>query len=151
MLIQRANASGGKTVLCSTDDLISLDDRRAEAFTEILLMTGELIHDCLHQIQAHAHDIIGIAECVSFLDLLRGFADFVTLHDGMVRPLLRLDGPLAIKAGRHPVKEHLSESLFVPVRFVNILPVLSVSPGCRLNERMYLKRSMRCVCRTMCC
>jgi DNA mismatch repair ATPase MutS len=50
----------------------------------------------------------------SFLDLVVTFADWVTQNANMNCPILKPTGtPLAIKLGRHPIKETFDD--FVPV------------------------------------
>ena len=100
----------GRSLLFSTEELISLDDRRKESFSEVMLTTSHVIAGVLQTIHARAHELIAISEGLAFLDLIRGFADYVTVSNAAVCPQLAEASPLAIKGMLHPIKEKMLEN-----------------------------------------
>lgn len=104
----------GKKIFFSTEDLSSLNDRQAEAYSEIILMTDRILQGILSKIRTHITWIYTLAESVALLDVLVCFANFVTVNDGYTRPILSPDGPIAVKNGRHPVLESAQTISCVP-------------------------------------
>lgn len=107
-------AKKGKRMFCSTSDLISLDDRRREAFSDILFMIDEITQDCQLSLRKHISWLYKVSESIGYLDVLSSFANYVTLTQNCVRPTMCEEGPMAIKEGRHPVLERIMEHSFVP-------------------------------------
>eukprot|EP00808_Paulinella_micropora_P018136 g61784.t1 len=95
----------GKRVYCTTEDLISLNDRQNEAFTEIVLMTDRVIAEVLTNIRQQLAWLSGVAESLAYLDMICCFVGIVSAKENWVRPRFTEEGPIAIKAGRHPVLE----------------------------------------------
>lgn len=67
----------GKVVLCTTENLASLDDRQAEAFAEINIMTERVVQDLLTLIRQHMGWLFNISESLAFLDMMHAFANLV--------------------------------------------------------------------------
>ncbi len=98
----------GKRILCSTSEIISLNDRQREAFNEIISITAQLTTRLLTAIRHEMTWLYLLAESLAFLDLTVSFATFTLLgqaHGTYTRPLFTADGPLLIRGGRHPVIE----------------------------------------------
>ncbi len=93
----------GNRVNCSSEELISLNDRQRNAFNEITVMAESVLQDLLSEIREHMGWLIVLAESLAFVDMMLSFANTVSLNDGFVRPEFVSSGPLAIKQGRHPI------------------------------------------------
>jgi DNA mismatch repair protein MSH4 len=103
----------GKKVLCSTDLLVSLEERRKEAFVEIMNLTGQIIQSMLSRIRSHMGWMYRLSESISMIDMLCSFAKYVTVSDTCTRPIFGDTGPIAIRGGRHPIKSKLIGSKFI--------------------------------------
>ncbi len=79
-------------------------------------MEREIFEGVRQELLAHADSIRAAADAVAELDALQSLAE-VARRDGWVRPELDLSSSLEIRAGRHPVVEHVlarSGGSFVP-------------------------------------
>ncbi|KAI8907003.1 muts-like protein 4, isoform CRA_a [Powellomyces hirtus] len=99
-----------KLTTFTTLKLLSYNDRIQESLTEVYLMSDKIIEELIADIRKHAAILYKISESIALLDILVSFAHMCTVSD-CVRP--EFTETLAIKAGRHPIKETVSTDLFV--------------------------------------
>ncbi|PIK47411.1 putative mutS protein-like 4 [Apostichopus japonicus] len=99
------------TLSFTTSDLIKLNDRIKESLNEIYLMTNIVVSELLNEIRDHIGCLYKLAETVSMLDMLVGFAHACTLSK-YVRPTFT--ETLAIKQGWHPILGKISYEDPVP-------------------------------------
>ena len=71
----------------------------------------QAIDTLVEAIRGHMSVMFKICEAVGLLDMIVAFAQLVTVHD-YTRP--QLTDTLAIKSGRHPIKEKIMHNKFVP-------------------------------------
>lgn len=101
-----------RTISCSTEDIISLSDRASEAMKSALIITNEIIQDIISTIQIHIDSLFSLVDTIALIDMLCAFADLVALCPHIyTRPIVKEDGQLIIKDGRHPVISVLGNSL----------------------------------------
>lgn len=98
-------------VECQTLDLVKLNQKITDSHNEVINMSDHSIQELIQDIRSEISSLFRISEGISMLDMLASFAQLVTTQD-YVRP--ELTDTLAIKAGRHPVREKIHTNKFVP-------------------------------------
>lgn len=74
-------------------------------------MSDESIQDLIDKIRIDVAPLIQISEAIAVLDMLASFAELITTQK-YCRP--ELTDALAIKSGRHPVRERVDEERYIP-------------------------------------
>ncbi len=96
----------GKRWLCSSQDLMRLNSRAREAVEEIQLLSTRIVAELCAGVRRRLEPLYRLSDALALLDLLCSHAEHAsTSRGGMCRPELTEDGPIAIKAGRHPLLE----------------------------------------------
>ena len=98
-------------VECQTIELIKLNQKIIDAHNEVINMSNQSIQDLISDIRSDISGLFRISESIALLDMLSAFAYLVTIQD-YTRP--ELTETLAIKAGRHPVREKLHNDKYIP-------------------------------------
>ncbi|KAI2793348.1 hypothetical protein POX_b03402 [Penicillium oxalicum] len=96
---------------CQTLDLVKLNQKIADAHSEVISLSDQTIQGLLHDVCAEVASLFRISEAIAMLDMLASFAQIATSY-GYIRP--ELTATLTIKAGRHPIRERIHSSAFVP-------------------------------------
>lgn len=96
---------------CHTLDLVKLNQKITDAHNEVISMSDQTIQNLLRDVCADVSGLFRVSEAVAMLDMLAAFAQLATSND-YIRP--ELTATLAIKAGRHPIRERIHSSKFVP-------------------------------------
>lgn len=96
---------------CQTLELLKRNQKIADAHTEVILMSDKTVQALIADVRQHMGSLFRICEGVAMLDMLASFAHLVSTQD-YVRP--QLSDTLAIRAGRHPIREKIQEAKFVP-------------------------------------
>lgn len=112
LFIQRVKS--GKKFSCSTETLISLEERRKDAFSSIIIQTGRVIEQLLIEVRNNISWMHRVSESIALLDLLLSFSHYVTLNEETVRPQFSSEGPIAVMNGRHPMLEKICVPAFIP-------------------------------------
>lgn len=89
-----------KGIICSTDELISINDRRKESIKSIYLLTNSIIDNLINEINEDMDLIVRIIDGIALLDMLLSFANHITLHSNYIRPIINDKRQLVIKQGR---------------------------------------------------
>lgn len=92
-------------------DLVKLNQKIVDSHHEVVNMSDRSIQELIDDIRGEMAILFQVCESIAILDMLASFAQLVTTHD-YVRP--ELTGTLAIKAGRHPIREKIHLGKFVP-------------------------------------
>lgn len=87
---------------CQTLELVKLNQRIEDSHKEVVLMSDKTIQELLDDVRAEIPALFRVCESIAMLDMLASFGQLVTTND-YVRP--ELTDCLAIKAGRHPIRE----------------------------------------------
>ena len=103
----------GTRVNCSTEELLSLEERQKDSFNEIVVMSERVLQNLLVEIRRSMGWMFVFGESLAFVDLMLCFANTVSLNDGFVRPEFFEEGPIAVKQGKHPILHVLSPQLLV--------------------------------------
>lgn len=102
-----------KMIECQTLDLKKLNQKTVDSHTEIMLMSDHTVQTLLAEIRGHVSALSKICESIALLDMMASFAHLVTAADNeYVRPTIT--STLAIKDGRHPIKEKIQRTQFIP-------------------------------------
>jgi DNA mismatch repair protein MSH4 len=96
---------------CQTLDLLKRNQKVSDAHTEVILMSDKTIQALIADVRQHMGSLFHICEGIAMLDMLASFAHLVTTQD-YVRP--QLSDTLAIRAGRHPIRERIQEAKYIP-------------------------------------
>ncbi|GAB7334577.1 hypothetical protein MBLNU13_g06556t1 [Cladosporium sp. NU13] len=96
---------------CQTLELLKRNQKIADAHTEVILMSDKTVQALIADVRQHMGSLFRICEGVAMLDMLASFAHLVSTQD-YVRP--QLSDTLAIRAGRHPIREKIQEAKYVP-------------------------------------
>jgi len=96
---------------CQTLDLLKRNQKISDAHTEVILMSDKAVQALIADVRQHMGSLFRICEGIAMLDMLASFAHLVTTQD-YVRP--QLSDTLAIKAGRHPIREKIQEAKYIP-------------------------------------
>ncbi|KAM0701102.1 hypothetical protein Q7P35_011463 [Cladosporium inversicolor] len=96
---------------CQTLELLKRNQKVSDAHTEVILMSDKTVQALIADVRQHMGSLFRICEGVAMLDMLASFAHLVSTQD-YVRP--QLSDTLAIRAGRHPIREKIQEAKYVP-------------------------------------
>ncbi|OSS53507.1 hypothetical protein B5807_01544 [Epicoccum nigrum] len=98
-------------VECQTLELMKRNQKINVSHQEVVLMSDQAVDTLVEAIRGHMSVMFKICEAIGLLDMIVAFAQLVTVHD-YTRP--QLTDTLAIKSGRHPIKEKIMHNKFVP-------------------------------------
>jgi DNA mismatch repair protein MSH4 len=98
-------------VECQTMDILKGNQKISDATTEVILMSDKVVQDLIGNVREHMGSLFKICEGIAMLDMIASFAQLVTSQD-YVRP--QLSDTLAIRAGRHPIREKIQNTKFIP-------------------------------------
>ncbi|KAK6438801.1 MutS protein msh4, partial [Oleoguttula sp. CCFEE 5521] len=94
-----------------TLDLLKHNQKISDAHTEVILMSDKAVQELILAVREHMGSLFKICEGITMLDMIASFAQLVTSQD-YVRP--QLSDTLAIRAGRHPIREKIRDTKFIP-------------------------------------
>ncbi|KAI9139759.1 DNA mismatch repair protein Msh4 [Paraphysoderma sedebokerense] len=95
----------GKNLWFSSLDLMKYNDRLNESLMEVFLMSDRTISDLITKFRSKIGSLYKVSESLAMLDMLSSFATSAKANR-YVRP--EFSDTLAIKAGRHPIREKLA-------------------------------------------
>lgn len=93
---------------CQTMELMKFNQRIEDSHQEVILMSDKTIQTLLEDIRGQIPILFRLCESVALLDMIAGFSQLATSGDEYVRP--EIAGRIAIKSGRHPIKEKVGIS-----------------------------------------
>ncbi|KAJ4352708.1 MutS protein msh4 [Ascochyta clinopodiicola] len=96
---------------CQTLELMKRNQKINVSHQEVVLMSDQAIDALIEAVRGHMSVMFKICEAVALLDMMAAFSQLVTVND-YTRP--QLTDTLAIKSGRHPIKEKIMQTKFVP-------------------------------------
>ncbi|CAO3657832.1 unnamed protein product [Umbelopsis ramanniana] len=92
-------------------ELLQLNYRVSESLSEIYRHSDGYVNKIMDDIRSGIHILYKLSEAIALLDMCVAFTYMCTVAD-YVRP--EFSDTLAIKSGRHPIRERVSCSQFVP-------------------------------------
>ncbi|PLB45281.1 putative DNA mismatch repair protein Msh4 [Aspergillus steynii IBT 23096] len=96
---------------CQTLDLVKLNQKITDAHNEVVNMSDETVQELIRDVCAGISKMFRASEAIAMLDMLAAFAQLATCND-YIRP--ELTDTLAIKDGRHPIREKIHAKKFIP-------------------------------------
>ncbi|MCJ1383895.1 MutS protein msh4 [Xylographa soralifera] len=100
-----------KFIECQTLDLVKLSQKILDSHLEVLQMSDRVVQELIEMIREDVAPLFRISEGIAMLDMLASFAHLATTQD-YTRP--ELTATLAIKNGRHPIREKIHSDMFIP-------------------------------------
>ncbi|KAF2454939.1 muts domain V-domain-containing protein [Lineolata rhizophorae] len=96
---------------CQTLDLIKCNQKIFDSHQEVVSCSNQAVQQLTEDVRGHISNLSKICESIALLDMLSSFAQLVTCQD-YVKP--RLGDTLAIKSGRHPIRDKFQKERFIP-------------------------------------
>lgn len=125
---------------CQTLDLLKWNQKIADSHHEVVQMSDKTIQELIDQIRADIAPLFKICEAISLLDMMAAFAQLVTTQD-YCRP--ELTNTLAIKSGRHPIREKSPQEKFVPNdAYATQQSRFQIITGCNMSGKSTYIRSL---------
>jgi DNA mismatch repair protein MSH4 len=94
-----------KNYECQTLDLMKMNQKIKDAHNEVVSMSDRAIQELIDRARTCFHPLFKISEAIGMLDMLAAFAHLTTIHD-YTKP--EIADALAIKSGRHPIREKIT-------------------------------------------
>ncbi|KAJ5335004.1 hypothetical protein N7452_007407 [Penicillium brevicompactum] len=125
---------------CQTLDLVKLNQRITDSHSEVINMSNEAIQDLLRDVCTEISGSFRVSEAIAMLDMLGAFAQLATNYE-YIRP--ELTDTLAIRAGRHPIREQIHSAKFVPNdAFATPQTRFQIITGCNMSGKSTYIRSL---------
>ncbi|RHZ65696.1 MutS family protein MSH4 [Aspergillus thermomutatus] len=96
---------------CQTLDLVKLNQKIIDAHNEVINMSDQTIQSLIDDVCSEISVLFRVSEAIAMLDMLAAFAELATCNE-YIRP--ELTDVLAIKSGRHPIREKIHTKKFIP-------------------------------------
>ncbi|KAJ5373002.1 hypothetical protein N7517_005008 [Penicillium concentricum] len=128
---------------CQTLDLVKLNQKITDAHSEVINMNDQTIQDLLRDVCTEVSGLFRVSEAIAMLDMLGAFAQLATNNE-YIRP--ELTDTLAIKAGRHPIREQIHSSKFIPNdAYATPQTRFQIITGCNMSGKSTYIRSLALV------
>jgi len=123
-----------------TLDLVKLNQRITDSHDEVVNMSDRSIQELIQDVRSGISGLFRVSDGVAMLDMLASFAQIVTTQD-YVRP--ELTDTLAIKAGRHPIREKIHPNKYVPNdAYATQQSRFQIVTGCNMSGKSTYIRSL---------
>ncbi|EEH35041.2 MutS [Paracoccidioides lutzii Pb01] len=123
-----------------TLDLVKLNQKITDAHNEVINMSDRSIQELIEDIRSEIAGLFRVSESIAMLDMLASFAHLVTMQD-YVQP--ELTDTLAIKAGKHPIRERINADKYVPNdAYATQQSRFQIITGCNMSGKSTYIRSL---------
>ncbi|KAI4217829.1 MAG: hypothetical protein L6R36_009256 [Xanthoria steineri] len=127
-------------VECQTLDLLKLNQKIADSHHEVLQMSDASVQELVDRIREDIAPLFKTCEAIALLDMIASFAQLVTVQE-YCRP--ELTDTLAIKSGRHPIREKIHTEKFVPNdAYATQQSRFQIITGCNMSGKSTYIRSL---------
>ena len=127
-------------VECQTLDLLKWNQKIVDSHHEVLQMSDKSIQDLIDSVRGHVEPLFKISEAIAMLDVTASFAHLVTSRDYCKPEITRT---LAIKSGRHPIREKISTDHYVPNDvYATLQSRFQIITGCNMSGKSTYIRSI---------
>ncbi|KAL8640677.1 MAG: hypothetical protein Q9226_008720, partial [Calogaya cf. arnoldii] len=127
-------------VECQTLDLLKLNQKIADSHYEVLQMSDASVQELIDRIREDIAPLFKTCEAIALLDMIASFAQLVTVQD-YCRP--ELTDTLAIKSGRHSIREKIHTEKFVPNdAYATQQSRFQIITGCNMSGKSTYIRSL---------
>lgn len=125
---------------CQTLDLLKSNQKILDSHHEVLQMSDSAVQDLIMAIRDDLAPLFKISDAIALLDMLAAFAHLVTTQD-YTRP--EMAPTLAIKDGRHPIREKIYSEKFVPNdAYATQQSRFQIITGCNMSGKSTYIRSL---------
>ncbi|KAG9783921.1 hypothetical protein KCU88_g2889, partial [Aureobasidium melanogenum] len=129
-----------KWIECQTLELIKMNQKIKDAHNEVISLSDHAVQELIEAVRTKIHPLFKISEAIAMLDMLSGFAQMARSNE-YVQPEL-LD-TLAVKAGRHPIREKSQMDRYVPNdMYATEQSRFQIITGCNMSGKSTYIRSI---------
>lgn len=129
-----------KRIECQTLDLVKLNQKIVDAHDEVINMSDWTIQELIKDVCSEISGLFRVSEAIAMLDMLAAFAHLATFYD-YIRP--ELTDTLAIKAGRHPIREKIHSKKYIPNdAYATQQSRFQIITGCNMSGKSTYIRSL---------
>ncbi|KAL5121962.1 MutS protein msh4 [Pleosporales sp. CAS-2024a] len=134
-----------KYIECQTLELMKRNQKISVSHQEVILMSmyhpsDQAVQELTEEVRTHMSIMFKICEAVALLDMIAAFAQLVTIND-YTKP--QLTDTLAIQQGRHPIKEKIMQTKFVPNDVYSTQQTrFQIITGCNMSGKSTYIRSV---------
>lgn len=119
---------------------MKLNQKITDSHNEVLTMSDQTIQELLRDVCTGVSHLFRTSESIAMLDMLAAFAQLATSYD-YIRP--ELTDTLAIKAGRHPIREQIHKSKYIPNdAYATAQARFQIITGCNMSGKSTYIRSL---------
>ncbi|KAK8244011.1 DNA mismatch repair protein MutS [Phyllosticta capitalensis] len=127
-------------VECQTVEMMKRNQKVVDAHYEVILLSNKAVQRLIEAVRGHMATLFKVCESIGMLDMISGFAFQVTSQE-YVRPILT--ETLAIKSGRHPIREKIQSTQFIPNDFYATQQKrFQIITGCNMSGKSTYIRSV---------
>jgi DNA mismatch repair protein MSH4 len=129
-----------KNIQCQTLDLVKWNQKITDSHDEVVQMSDGVVQALLDNIRKDVAPLFKISEAIAVLDMICSFAQLATTQDYCCP---ELTNTLAVKSGRHPLREKIQKAMFVP-NDVYAMPQsrFQIITGCNMSGKSTYIRSI---------
>ena len=125
---------------CQTLDLLKWNQKIMDSHHEVLQMSDQSVQNLIGNLRAEIAPLFKISDAIALLDVTASFAQSVTTRD-YCRP--ELTSTLAIKSGRHPIREKIYTEKYVPNdAYATRQSRFQIITGCNMSGKSTYIRSI---------
>ena len=125
---------------CQTLDLLKWNQKIVDSHHEVLQMSDRGIQQLIDQIRQNMAPLFKISDAIALLDMIASFAQLVTTQN-YCKP--ELTQALAIKNGRHPIREKIHAEKYVPNdAYATKQKRFQIVTGCNMSGKSTYIRSL---------
>ena len=125
---------------CQTLDLVKLNQKIMDSHHEVLQMSDRIIQELIDNIREDVAPLFRISEGIAMLDMIASLAELVTTQEYR-RP--ELTDTLAIRDGRHPIREKIYTEKFIPNdTYATQQSRFQIITGCNMSGKSTYIRSI---------
>ncbi|EFE34217.1 uncharacterized protein ARB_07168 [Trichophyton benhamiae CBS 112371] len=123
-----------------TLDLVKMNQKITDSHNEVVSMSDRSIQELIDNARSQISSLFRISEAVALLDMIAAFSYLHTMQD-YVRP--EITDTLAIKAGRHPIREKIHSTKYIPNDvYASSQSRFQIITGCNMSGKSTYIRSL---------
>ncbi|KAK2819998.1 hypothetical protein FQN49_007821, partial [Arthroderma sp. PD_2] len=123
-----------------TLDLVKMNQKITDSHNEVISMSDRSIQELIDDVRSQISSLFRISEAIAMLDMMAAFAYLQNMQD-YVRP--DLTDTLAIKAGRHPIREKIHSTRYIPNDvYASQQSRFQIITGCNMSGKSTYIRSL---------
>ncbi|EFR03552.1 DNA mismatch repair protein mutS [Nannizzia gypsea CBS 118893] len=123
-----------------TLDLVKMNQKITDSHNEVISMSDRSIQELIDDVRTMISNLFRISEAIAMLDMIAAFA-YIQATQGYVRP--EITPILAIKAGRHPIREKIHSTKYIPNDiYASPQSRFQIITGCNMSGKSTYIRSL---------